>query len=157
MNRKGLLHPLPMSVESRPLIKSGRLFPLVFALTLSFGFSLWHRTQVSIEALDGRLTGNDAYLYFRQMERIVEEGKLPKRDMERWLPLGRNLSLSHNLYPYAVAHSHLDVRRQTDSLDRGNRRRLTNGRQLSACRNATRHAVAGDFLGTSVGWTAHLQ
>ena len=73
-------------------------------------FSLWHRTHVSMERLDERFTGYDSYIYFRQAERIVEEGKLPKRDMERWLPSGRDLSLLHNLYSYVLAYSYRAVR-----------------------------------------------
>ena len=83
---------------------------LVVAMAASFAFSLWHRTQVRYDALDGRFTGNDAYLYYRQAERIFEEGRLPKRDMERWLPLGRDLSLLHNLYSYVVAYPYRTVR-----------------------------------------------
>ncbi len=83
---------------------------LIVAMFASFAFSLWHRTQVRYDALDGRFTGNDAYLYYRQSERILEEGLLPKRDMERWLPLGRDLSLLHNLYSYVVAYSYRAAR-----------------------------------------------
>lgn len=63
-----------------------------------------------MEYLDGRFTGYDPYVYYRQAERIVEEGRLPKRDMERWLPFGRDLSLLHNLYSYALAYSYRAVR-----------------------------------------------
>lgn len=87
-----------------------RVALLVAAMVASFAFSLWHRTRVSYEALGGRFTGNDAYLYYRQSERILEDGRLPKRDMERWLPLGRDLSLLHNLYSYVVAYSYRAAR-----------------------------------------------
>ena len=89
---------------------SRRLALLIAAIAVSFAFSLWHRTQADYEALDGRFTGNDAYLYYRQAERIVEEGRLPKRDMERWLPLGRDLTLLHNLYSYVIAYSYKTAR-----------------------------------------------
>lgn len=83
---------------------------LIAALSGTFVFSLWHRTQVSMEYLDGRFTGYDPYIYFRQAERIVEEGRLPERDMERWLPMGRDLSLLHNLYSYVLAYSYRAAR-----------------------------------------------
>ncbi len=83
---------------------------LVTAMVVSFVFSLWHRTRVNYEALDGRFISNDAYLYYRQSKRILEEGRLPKRDMERWLPLGRDQTLLHNLYSYVVAYSYRAAR-----------------------------------------------
>ena len=36
---------------------------------------------------DRQFTGNDAYLYYKQAETIAEQGSLPGRDMDRWLPL----------------------------------------------------------------------
>ena len=95
--------------EKTPGVKR-RAALLIAAMVASFAFSLWHRTRVNYEALDGRFTGNDAYLYYRQSERILEEGQLPKRDMERWLPLGRDQTLLHNLYSYVVAYSYRAAR-----------------------------------------------
>ncbi len=83
---------------------------LIVAMAASFAFSLWHRTRADYAELDGRFTGSDPYLYYRQAERILEEGSLPKRDMERWLPLGRDLTLLHNLYSYVVAYSYRAAR-----------------------------------------------
>ena len=86
--------------------------PVLFlvALAFAFVFTLWHRTPQTMEYLNGRFSGYDSYIYFRQAERIVEEGRLPERDMERWLPFGRDLTLLHNLYSYALAHSYRAVR-----------------------------------------------
>ena len=39
---------------------------------------------------DGQFTDNDAYLYYKQAQTIAEHGYLPARDMECWLPLGRD-------------------------------------------------------------------
>ena len=90
--------------------RAGRYALLVLTLVAAFVFSLLHRAQGSMDYLDGRFTGYDPYVYFRQAERIVEEGRLPKRDMERWLPFGRDLTLLHNLYSYALAHSYRAAR-----------------------------------------------
>ncbi len=50
----------------------------------------WLRIQGVERIPDGQFTGNDAYLYYKQAETIAEQGYLPARDMERWLPLGRD-------------------------------------------------------------------
>jgi len=55
---------------------------------------------------DGQFTGNDAYLYYEQSQTIAEQGALPARDMNRWLPLGRDNTQLLSLYPYAIAALH---------------------------------------------------
>ncbi len=55
---------------------------------------------------DGQFTENDAYLYHRQANIIAEQGYLPDRDMDRWLPLGRDNTQLLLLYPYAIAALH---------------------------------------------------
>lgn len=40
---------------------------------------------------EGEFTGIDPYLYYRQAQIISKQGHLPDRDMDRWLPLGRDL------------------------------------------------------------------
>ena len=55
---------------------------------------------------DGQFTENDAYLYYKQAETITEQGYLPARDMDRWLPLGRDNQQLLSLYAYAIAYTH---------------------------------------------------
>jgi asparagine N-glycosylation enzyme membrane subunit Stt3 len=49
-----------------------------------------------------QFTGNDAYLYHWQAGIISEHGRLPARDMHRWLPLGRDNGQLLSLYAYAI-------------------------------------------------------
>ena len=55
---------------------------------------------------DGQFTENDAYLYYKQAHIIAEQGALPARDMDRWLPLGRDNRQLLSLYSYAIAALH---------------------------------------------------
>ncbi|MDE0396214.1 MAG: hypothetical protein OXL96_00260 [Candidatus Poribacteria bacterium] len=55
---------------------------------------------------DGQFTGNDAYLYYRQAQTIAEQGSLPARDMDRWLPLGRDNQQLLPLFSYVIAYTH---------------------------------------------------
>jgi hypothetical protein len=55
---------------------------------------------------EGQFLGNDAYLYYWQAQFISEQGQLPARDMHRWLPFGRDLGQTLNLYSYGVAYAH---------------------------------------------------
>ena len=55
---------------------------------------------------DGQFTENDAYLFYKQAETIAEQGSLPARDMDRWLPLGRDNRQLLSLYAYAIAYTH---------------------------------------------------
>ena len=51
-------------------------------------------------------TETDAYFYYWQASLISEHGYLPARDMHRWLPLGRDLGQTLNLYGYVLAYAH---------------------------------------------------
>lgn len=53
----------------------------------------------------GQFTENDAYLYYQQAQIISESGQLPKRDMHRWLPIGRDNEQLLSLYAYAIAYT----------------------------------------------------
>lgn len=64
------------------------------------------RIQGSRTLPDGMFTGSDPYHYYRLAQLISEHGDLPARDMHRWLPLGRDLGQTLNLYPYALAYGH---------------------------------------------------
>ena len=79
-------------------------------LILVFGsillLALWIRIQGTGRIPDGQFSGYDAYLYYWQAEIISENGKLPARDMHRWLPLGRDLGQTLNLYSYLLTYVH---------------------------------------------------
>ena len=78
---------------------------LVCLLLLAF----WIRIQ-GIERLPaGQFTETDAYFYYWQATLISEHGKLPERDMHRWLPLGRDSRQTLNLYGYVLAYAHKAV------------------------------------------------
>ena len=69
-------------------------------------FAFWMRIQGTSRIPDGQFTGYDAYLYYWQAQIISESGQLPARDMHRWLPLGRDLGQTLNLYSYILAYAH---------------------------------------------------
>jgi len=72
-------------------------------LLLSLLVAIYLRTY-NIAALEGKyLLGNDAYRFYYQAERIIENHHLPKRDMMRWLPLGRDLTTHLNFSSYLIA------------------------------------------------------
>lgn len=79
-------------------------FILVFGSILLLAF--WIRIQGTSRIPAGQFTGYDAYLYYWQAEIISENGKLPARDMHRWLPLGRDLGQTLNLYSYFLPYIH---------------------------------------------------
>ena len=54
----------------------------------------------------GQFTETDGYFYYWQASQISEHGHLPERDMHRWLPLGRDLGQTLNLYGYVLAYTH---------------------------------------------------
>ncbi len=68
-------------------------------------FAFWIRIQ-SIERLpDRQFTETDGYFYYWQAGLISEDGQLPARDMHRWLPVGRDLGQTLNLYGYVLAYT----------------------------------------------------
>ena len=68
--------------------------------------AFWIRVQGVDTIPNGQFTGTDAYLYYWQAQIISEQGHLPTRDMHRWLPLGRDLGQTLNLYSYALAYAY---------------------------------------------------
>lgn len=64
------------------------------------------RVQSSAKIPSGQLTDPDGYFYYWQAQLISENGQLPARDMRRWLPVGRDLGQTLNLYPYVLAYTH---------------------------------------------------
>lgn len=67
------------------------------------------RLQGITNVPSGQLTESDGYFYYWQAQLISEHGKLPERDMRRWLPLGRDLTQTLNLYGYILAYVHKGI------------------------------------------------
>ncbi len=79
----------------------------ISALFLGLLFlSLWLRLQVVHGIPEEQLLSVDAFLYYAQAEMIAEQGTLPARDMDRWLPLGRDNTQLLPLWSYALAYIH---------------------------------------------------
>ena len=55
---------------------------------------------------EGQFTGNDPYLHYWQAHIVSEQGRLPARDMHRWLPVGRDYGQSMTAYAHGVAYTH---------------------------------------------------
>ena len=85
--------------------KSDRVFAWILISIVVF-FAFWIRLQGVKNIPEGQFTGADPYLYYWQAQIISENGHLPERDMHRWLPLGRDLGQTLNLYSYALAITH---------------------------------------------------
>ena len=66
----------------------------------------WIRVQGIPKIPEGQFTSPDAYFYYRQVSIITDQGKLPERDMHRWLPLGRDLEQTLPFYSYVLAYVH---------------------------------------------------
>ena len=77
---------------------------LLFVIVLFLTF--WIRIQGVERIPDGQFTENDAYTYYWQAGIVSEHGYLPERDMHRWLPLGRDLGQTLNLYSFVLAYAH---------------------------------------------------
>ena len=79
---------------------------LLLALGSVLLLAFWIRIQ-GIERLSiGQFTETDGYFYYWQASLISEHGHLLERDMHRWLPLGRDLGQTLNLYGYVLAYTH---------------------------------------------------
>ena len=68
--------------------------------------AFWIRIQGVDTIPEGQFTSNDAYFYYRQAQIVSEQGHLPARDMDRWLPIGRDNRQILPLYGYVVAYTH---------------------------------------------------
>ena len=68
--------------------------------------AFWIRIQGVANIPDEQFTGHDPYLHYWQAQIVSEQGRLPARDMHRWLPLGRDYGQSMTAYAYAVAYTH---------------------------------------------------
>ncbi len=76
----------------------------LFVGILSFGF--WLRIKGVPNLPDQQFTSNDAYLFYSQAQTISKHGYLPERDMQRWLPIGRDNRQFLSLYPSIIAWTH---------------------------------------------------
>ena len=85
--------------------KLSAIFLIVGILCLAAFIRLQGITNVP----SGQLTESDGYFYYWQAQLIAEHGKLPERDMRRWLPLGRDLTQTLNLYGYILAYIHKGI------------------------------------------------
>jgi asparagine N-glycosylation enzyme membrane subunit Stt3 len=80
------------------------LTKVLFLCILFLAF--WIRVQGVEHLPEGHFTETDAYFYYWQASLISEHGHLPERDMHRWLPVGRDLEQTLNLYGYVLAYTH---------------------------------------------------
>ena len=71
--------------------------------------AFWIRIQGIGNIPDGQFTETDGYFYYWQASLISEHGQLPERDMHRWLPVGRDLGQTLNLYGYVLAYTHKSI------------------------------------------------
>ena len=75
-------------------------------ISLILLLAFWIRIQGVGNIPDRHFTETDGYFYYWQATLISEQGHLPERDMHRWLPLGRDLGQTLNLYGYVLAYAH---------------------------------------------------
>lgn len=68
--------------------------------------TFWIRIQGVERIPKGQFTGKDAYIYYEQAQIIAEQWHLPARDMQRWLPNGRDNRQLLSLYSYTTAYFH---------------------------------------------------
>ena len=97
-----------MSPNYKRRLGLGSLSVSAFFLSLVF-LAFWIRIQSVERIRDGQFTETDGYFYYWQASLISEHGHLPVRDMHRWLPLGRDLGQTLNLYGYVLAYTHKAV------------------------------------------------
>ena len=90
---------MPLPLYQRKILIGALLFCL---LIITFCI----RIQGTGHLSNLQFTGNDAYLYHWQAGIISEHGRLPARDMHRWLPVGRDNGQLLSLYAYAIAYIH---------------------------------------------------
>ena len=89
-----------------PLWKPVRAFLPWALLGAILLVAFWIRIQGVPNIPEGQFTGNDPYLHYWQAHIVSEQGRLPARDMHRWLPLGRDYGQSMTAYAYSMAYTH---------------------------------------------------
>ena len=98
------IFPIRLINSFMPTLHQKTLTGLLLFCILFLTF--WIRIQGVERIPNGRFTENDAYLYHWQANIIAEHGKLPARDMHRWLTRGRDNTQLLSLYAYAIAYTH---------------------------------------------------
>ncbi|MYH80894.1 hypothetical protein F4141_09335 [Candidatus Poribacteria bacterium] len=93
---------------SRQMTHIAKLLKLTLFCTILF-VAFWIRIQSMDTLPEGHFTGIDAYFYYWQAQIVSENGTLPARDMSRWLPLGRDLGQTLNVYAYVIAYTHKNI------------------------------------------------
>lgn len=95
--------------STKSLIKIKSLYWLIIIIgILLIAFLI--RVQGAKAFAPNLLASPDSYHYYWQAQIILEQGQLPARDMNRWLPLGRDLNQTLNLYSYILAYSYKGLR-----------------------------------------------
>ena len=89
-----------------PLWKPARAFLPWALLGAILLVAFWIRIQGVGTIPDDQFTGHDPYLHYWQAHIVSEQGRLPARDMHRWLPLGRDYGQSMTAYAHGVAYTH---------------------------------------------------
>lgn len=97
---------LPNQKTSRHIL---RICAILLLFSMLVFTAVWTRVQNRDSIPNGQFTETDAYFYYWQAQLISEHGRLPERDMHRWLPIGRDNRQTLNLYPYVVAYTHKAV------------------------------------------------
>ena len=90
------------------MLKQTRLSS-IFLIVILFGIlliAMFFRVKGSAIISEGHFTSADAYFYYWHAQLISEHGTLPERDMHRWLPIGRDLEQTLNLYVYVLSYTH---------------------------------------------------
>ena len=105
-HRQRSQHTLKTSSRKTLLIRNISLFAYLCCLLL---LAFWIRIQGLDRLPEGQFTETDGYFYYYQASLISEQGHLPERDMNRWLPLGRDLGQTLNLYGYVLAYTHKGI------------------------------------------------
>lgn len=87
-----------------------RKIVLFCALTLCLFIAFILRTQ-NLDSLDEELLlGTDAYRFMRQSQLIIEQGRLPEREMMRWTPIGRDMTTQLSFSSYVIAYLYKFIR-----------------------------------------------
>lgn len=93
-----------MSIQINFSLRSWQGASLLLIIIIFIAF--WIRIQGVANIPTGQFTGNDGYFYYWQAQLVSEHGRMPERDMNRWVPLGRDLGQTLNLYGYILAYTH---------------------------------------------------
>ena len=103
------MNQVPLYQDLFARLLSNRKIQVLGILSFFIGilfFAFFLRIQGVHSIPYGQFTGTDAYFYYWQAQLVSENGHLPSRDMHRWLPIGRDLGQTLNLYGYVLAYTH---------------------------------------------------